>query len=171
MEQNVIIINIGGTFNKIYNPLNGELEIPKNNDTINCILEQVTKKKASIKLDGIIFKDSLAMDKNDRKSLLNKIQSSEEVKIIIIHGTDTMKKSAKILSKFIKNKIIVFVGAMKPYSIEPVEASATLFMALGFLNHETNETQNHGVYICMNGLIKKHDKIRKNYAKGVFECL
>jgi len=171
LEQNVIIMNIGGTFNKIYNPLNGELEIPRNNDTVNYIIKQVTKNKTQIKIDGIIFKDSLAMDKNDRKALLEKIKSLDEVKIIIIHGTDTMKKSAKVLSKFIKNKTIVLVGAMKPYSIEPVEASATLFMALGFLSHKTNETQNNGVYICMNGIIKKHDKIRKNYAQGVFECL
>ncbi|MBI3873739.1 MAG: asparaginase [Arcobacter sp.] len=174
MNRNLIIINVGGTFNKVYNPLNGELLIPTSNQTIFEIVHKVCKTKNTISIDGLIYKDSLQMDKNDRLTLLEKIKTLKETKIIIIHGTDTMKKSAKVLSKFIKDKTIIFVGAMQPYSIEPVEASATLFMALGFLKNIKNKDSKNkmqGVYICMNGLIAKYNKIKKNYEKGVFECL
>lgn len=169
MNKDLIIINTGGTFNKIYETSSGELIVSQTNKTIHEIVKKICKNEIKIKIDGLIYKDSLQMKKKDRLALLKNIQSRSETKIIIIHGTDTMNKSARVLAKFIKNKIIVFVGSMQPYSIEPVEASATLFMAIGFLeNIEKNEKNN--VFICMNGLIKEHSKIKKNYTKGVFEC-
>ncbi len=166
MNKNVKIINVGGTFNKLYLPTTGELIVPQHNDTIFDILKRTFVSNQLPTVEGIIYKDSLEMDKNDRKILLDTIISSSEQKIIIVHGTDTMKKSAKVLAKFIKDKTIIFVGAMKPYSYEKTEASFSLGMALGFLrnNHK------NGVFICMNGLIKKHTKIKKDYQKGVFVC-
>ncbi len=171
MNKNLIVINIGGTFNKIYQPLTGELEVTKDNQIINEILKKVYKHDQMINVKGLIHKDSLEMNKKDRLLLLETIQQLKESEIIIVHGTDTMKKSAKVLSKFVTNKTIVFVGAMQPYSIEPVEASSTLFMALGFLKNINSDDKNNGVYICMNGLIEKHNMIKKNYNKGYFECL
>ncbi len=165
MAKNLKIINVGGTFNKIYIPTMGELIVPKNNDAIINILSQTYKTNKLPTVEGVIFKDSLEMGKEDRKILLDKVLSSKEKKIIIVHGTDTMKKSAKILSKFITNKTIVFIGAMQPFSIESIEASTTLGIALGFTQH----TEKKGVFICMNGLLKKHNAIKKNYKKGVFQ--
>ncbi len=165
MAENSKIINVGGTFNKIYIPTSGELIVPKNSDAIVKILTNTYKSNQLPQIEGVIYKDSLAMNKKDRKILLDHVQNSKEKKIIIVHGTDTMKKSAKVLSKFITNKSIVFVGAMKPFSIDPIEASTTLGMALGFLNNKPKK----GIYICMNGLLKKHNKITKNYQKGVFQ--
>lgn len=165
MAKNLKIINVGGTFNKVYIPTTGELIVPKNNDAILNILLQTYKINKLPKIEGVIFKDSLEMDKKDRKVLLEQVISSKEKKIIIVHGTDTMKKSAKILSKFIKDKTIVFVGAMQPFSIDPIEASTTLGIALGFIQNNAKK----GVFICMNGLLKKHNAIKKNYKKGVFQ--
>ena len=167
MKNSPIILNIGGTFNKIYNPITGELFIPKEDTAIKEILRKSLKTDKFPKIEGILYKDSLEMDKEDRKQLLQKISSLSEKKIVIIHGTDTMKKSAKIVAKYIQDKTIVFVGAMQPYSIEPIEASFGLGMALGFAINSKKK----GVFICMNGLLKKHNKIKKNYEKGVFECL
>jgi L-asparaginase len=36
----VLILNCGGTFNKRYNPLNGELEIPYDNKAVEAILQR-----------------------------------------------------------------------------------------------------------------------------------
>ncbi|MDD2697831.1 MAG: asparaginase domain-containing protein [Arcobacteraceae bacterium] len=166
MSKNIKIINVGGTFNKVYIPTTGELIVPKDSVAIEEILEETYKTNPPPQIEGLIYKDSLAMDKNDRKLLLNKILSSKEKRIIIVHGTDTMKKSAKVLSKFVTKQTIVFVGAMKPFSYEKVEASTTLGMALGFLQSISEK----GVFICMNGLIKKYNKIKKDYKKGVFIC-
>jgi L-asparaginase len=157
------IINTGGTFNKIYNPLNGALEVPSNFSIIKEIIQKSLFVNQKIKLTQIISKDSLDFTKSDRKLLLKTIQNSPTNKIIVIHGTDTMKKSAKFISKFIKNKIVIFTGAMKPYEIEKVEAVANLFMGIGFLQNGRN-----GIYISMHGIVEKWDKIEKDYNKGVF---
>ena len=157
------IINTGGTFNKIYNPLNGALEVPSNFSIIEEIIQKSLFVNQKIKLTQIISKDSLDFTKSDRKLLLKTIQNSSTNKIIVIHGTDTMKKSAKFISKFIKNKIVIFTGAMKPYEIEKVEAVANLFMGIGFLQNSKN-----GIYISMHGIVEKWDKIEKDYNKGVF---
>ena len=167
MNTNIKIINTGGTFNKVYLPTTGELIVPKHDEAIYDILKKMLLTNELPKIEGIIHKDSLEMDKDDRKTLLKKVLSSVAGRIIIVHGTDTMKKSAKVLAKFVKNKTIVFVGAMQPYSIEPVEAATTLGMAFGYLQTK----QKKGIFICMNGLIKKHNKIKKDYKHGVFKCL
>jgi L-asparaginase len=166
MTNKLHIINTGGTFNKQYNPLSGSLEIETSNKSIEKIFKNVykTKKKPSIK--AIINKDSLDITTKDREVLKNEILKSKVKNLIIIHGTDTMNKTAEFISKFIKNKNIVFVGTMKPFSIEPIEATASLMSAIGFLE---NNTKNN-IYISMNGIIRVHNKIKKNYKKGVFEC-
>lgn len=160
------IINVGGTFNKKYSLLDGSLMVPNDNKVVENILSNVYKSNTKPKVEGIIFKDSLDMKSKDRKILLEKVSSLDEDKIVIIHGTDTMDKSAKYLAKRIKYKQIVFVGAMQPFSIEPVEATGALMMAIGFLQSNKKE----GIYICMNGLLQEYTKIKKNYEKGVFEC-
>jgi len=157
------VINTGGTFNKRYNPLNGELEVPNDFLAIEDILNKGLCVNQQIKITQIISKDSLEFTKEDRKFLLETIQNSNSNKIIIVHGTDTMIKSAKFIAKTIKNKKIIFTGAMKPYEIEKVEAVANFMMAFGFIQNAKN-----GVYVSMHGIVKKYDKIQKDYQKGIF---
>ena len=166
MIKKLQIINTGGTFNKVYMPLKGTLDILCSNDAILSIYKNVYKTNSYPKIDGIIYKDSLDIRKSDRKLLLKQIKSIKIDNIIIIHGTDTINKTASYLAKRVKDKKIVLIGAMQPFSYEPIEATASLMMATGFLNAKVK----NNIYICMNGLVKKHNKIKKNYTKGVFEC-
>ena len=166
MDKNFIILNIGGTFNKIYDPLLGDLVVPKDSRAPKLLIDAAYRSNKSPQIEGLIYKDSLEMTKTDRRLLLQAVVSKKEKQIIIIHGTDTMKKSARILALFIPNKTIIFVGAMQPLSIDPYEGSMSLGMAIGFLQKQTKE----GVFICMNGLIENHFAIKKNYTLGVFEC-
>jgi len=164
-EKESLIVNIGGTFNKIYNPITGNLDIYKDNNIIKDIINK-TKLK-NIKIDGMIYKDSLDLTKKDRIDLVNYINKSKYNNIIIVHGTDTIDITAKYLNKHIKNKNIVLTGSMIPYSINSIEATANLFLAYGFLlNCEKND-----IYIAMHGIVKRFNKIKKNRVKGIFECL
>jgi len=156
------IINTGGTFNKRYNPIKGELEVPTDYKAIKEIMKKSLFQK-KYKITQIISKDSLEFTKKDRKILVKTIKKSKSKKIIVIHGTDTMNKSAKYVAKRIKNKKIIFVGAMKPFEIEKIEAVSNFMMAIGFLANAKK-----GVYISMHGICKKYDKINKDYKKGVF---
>lgn len=160
----MLILNSGGTFNKQYNSLSGELEIPYNNFSIERILQSVESK---YDLSGVIYKDSLDMTMNDRKMLANIIMESKEDTFIIVHGTDTMHLSAEFLSEIFDDRKIVFVGAMKPFEIDNVEASLNLGMAMGF----AKAVQKVGVYICMSGHVEPWDKIQKNTKFGKFEVV
>ena len=165
-QKKVLILNTGGTFNKYYEPINGQLNVLSSNKYIKDIIKKAFKTTKKTKIKGVIFKDSLEINNDDRINLVDTINQSKENRIIIIHGTDTIDITAKFLNKHIKNKQIILCGAMKPYSIEPVEATSNFMVAYGFLQ----SNKNNNIYISMHGLVKKHSKIKKNRTKGVFEC-
>ncbi|MEA2050090.1 MAG: asparaginase domain-containing protein [Campylobacterota bacterium] len=163
-KKKILILNTGGTFNKCYNQYNGKLLVSNSNYYIKKIIKQSTKINKTTKIDGLIYKDSLDITKKDRKELIRYIKKSRFKKIIIVHGTDTIGITAKYLDKKIKNKQIVLVGSMRPFSIEPIEATANLMMAYGFLQNNKKNC----IFIGIHGLVKKYNKIEKNRKLGVF---
>lgn len=160
----MLILNSGGTFNKRYNPISGELEVPYDNYAIEKILDSVD---VDYDLAGVVYKDSLEMDVNDRKMLANIIMESKDDKFIIIHGTDTIHETAEFLSEIFDDRKIVLTGSMKPFEIDNIEATLNLGIAIGFLKSEVE----NNVYICMNGHHGMWDTIEKNRAKGKFELV
>ena len=164
-NKNILILNIGGTFSKTYGEINGKLIVPIHNNAVQIILEK--SKISNCKVDGLIHKDSLDIDQKDRVLLKNQIEKSDYEKIIVIHGTDTMSKTAKYLAKYIKNKTIILTGAMVPFSIDNIEATSNLMLAFGYIS----SSNKNNIYIAMHGNVKKYNKIKKNRILGVFECL
>ena len=162
--KNILILNTGGTFNKVYNKTEGTLNVSQENKTIKKILKKSLVK--NIEVEGLIFKDSLDITNEDRQELSKKINNANADKIIVVHGTDTMDLSAIFVAKYLKKKTVIFTGAMVPFSIEPIESTANLSMAMGFLQADDI---NPGVYISMHGMVQRHDKIRKNRLLGIFE--
>jgi len=160
----MLILNTGGTFNKKYNPINGELEVPYDNSAIENILESVA---ISHDIAGVVYKDSLDMNLEDRKMLVNIILHSDEKHFLIVHGTDTIDQTAEFLSTIFEDKTIVLTGAMKPFEIDSIEASLNLGISLGFLR----ASEKQGVYISMNGYVEPWDRLKKNKEKGIFELV
>jgi len=165
INNEILILNTGGTFNKYYDPIKGELKVNQNNNFIEDII--IKSKIDSVQIEGILYKDSLELDDDDRTYLKEYILKTKYKKIIVIHGTDTMDQSAKVISQFVQDKMVVFTGAMKPFTIESVEAVSNLMSAYGYLSN----TFKAGVFISMHGMIKEHHLIKKNKELGVFECL
>ncbi len=161
--KDVFIVNTGGTFNKIYNKITGALEVDSNNLALKMIEKAWF---ASFPYDNIINKDSLEFTNKDRELLVEYVQALPQKKVVIIHGTDTIDLSAKELEKTNLKKTIVLTGAMIPFSISPIEATANLAFALGFAKNA-----NEGVYIAIDGLVAPFDKIRKNKKEGKFELI
>ena len=160
----MLILNTGGTFNKRYNPISGELEVPYDNEAV----ERATRHFGyELNIAGAIYKDSLDMTLDDRKMLADIINASEEEQVVIVHGTDTMDKTAAFLAETVPGRAIILTGAMIPFGIDPVDATANLAMALGFAASYPAP----GVYIVMQGLIAPHERIRKNRALGRFEIV
>jgi L-asparaginase len=153
----MIIINTGGTFNKRYDPITGELTVPFDNIAVEAILGRFTY---DVEVAGLLYKDSLEMSAEDRKMMADVILASEKKTFVIVHGTDTA-----FLAELVKDRIVILTGAMVPFSIDPVEATANLAMALGFAEAGPEP----GVYVCMQGIVAPHEMIRKNRESGKFE--
>lgn len=160
----MIILNSGGTFNKRYSEISGVVEVPYDNDAVKRILSSVNY---GYSLAGVVYKDSLEMDMDDRKMLANIINESDDDTFIIIHGTDTIHITAEFLDEIFEAKKIILTGAMKPFEIDNCEASLNLGISLGY----TKANINDGVYICMSGFIEPWKEIRKNKDIGKFELV
>lgn len=155
------IINTGGTFNKIYNPISGLLEVRKDSFLLDDVLKILYNIELEVK--NIISKDSLDMTDSDREILVDCIEKSGE-NIIIIHGTDTIDISANFIYQKVKNKKIILTGAMIPMSIDKVDGVVNFASAIGFLNADIK----NGVYISMHGSVAEFNKIKKDKIKGKF---
>ena len=159
----MLILNTGGTFNKRYNPISGELEVPYDNEAVEAILSALHV--SDIPLAGAVHKDSLDMDADDRKMIANIILHSTQKAFVVIHGTDTMHLTAALLDALVEDQAVIFTGSMIPFSINPIEASANLAMAIGFAKSDPEK----GAYICMSGEVLPYKELEKNRELGVFE--
>ena len=157
----ILLISTGGTFNKVYDPLKGELII---DETSSALKEIASKWLCEFDIINIIAKDSLELNSQDRLELLATISQSAYKNIIVVHGTDTQELTAEYLADGDLEKKIIITGAMVPYSIDPVEATANLASAFGYLQM----LNKRGVYIAMNGIFGSYEKIKKDRNKGKF---
>ena len=160
----MLILNSGGTFNKRYNSISGALEVPYDNYAIEKILDTFNEE---YNLAGVVYKDSLEMDINDRKMLASIIMESTDDTFIIVHGTDTISLTAEFLDEVFDDRKIILTGSMQPFQIDNIEATLNLGIALGF----SKSVVDNGVYICMNGFVKPWEQIEKNRKSGKFEIV
>ena len=158
------ILNTGGTFNKRYNPLSGDMEVPYDNTALTNMMKDFIN---PIDVAGVLYKDSLEFTMDDRKMLANIIHVDEEKTFVLIHGTDTMELTAEFLDAIFDDRIIIFTGAMTPFEINPVEASINFGLAVGY----AKACEKNGVYLCMNGEIQPFGKLVKNRSAGRFEIV
>ena len=151
----------GGTFDKAYNLITGELFFK---DTHLNEMLRLARSQVDTEVRTIMMVDSLSIKNDDRDIILQNCQKCKEDKILITHGTDTMVETALILSKHIKNKTIVLTGAMIPYTFGSSDGLFNLGSALAFV-----QLLPQGVYIAMNGRYFKCDNVKKNKKTGYFE--
>ena len=151
----------GGTFDKEYNELTGELFFQDSHINEMLLLGRC---KLDLKIRTLMLEDSLSMTDADRKIILENCIGADEDKIIITHGTDMMVATAKVLGEVIADKTIVLTGAMIPYKFGSSDGLFNLGSALAFV-----QTLPPGVYISMNGKYFKWDNVQKNRKTGIFE--
>ena len=153
----------GGTFDKEYNELTGELYFKETH-----LPEMLDRSRSTVDVTvrTLMMIDSLNMTDEDRELIVHQCRNAAENKIIITHGTDTMTVTAKVLAEKIKDKTIVITGAMIPYKFGSSDGFFNLGSALAFV-----QTLPAGVYIAMNGRWFNWDNVRKNKQTGQFEEL
>lgn len=161
MGKIIRIIVTGGTFDKEYNEINGELYF-KNSHVQNML--ELGRSRLDLNIRTLMMIDSCDMTVEDREIILNNCEKAPEKKIIVTHGTDTMVQTAKILANSIKDKTIILTGAMIPYTFGSSDGLFNLGSAIAFV-----QTLPVGIYIAMNGRYFKWNNVRKNKKIGEFE--
>jgi L-asparaginase len=157
----VRVIITGGTFDKRYCELKGELTFEGTH--LPDILKHV-RCTVPLELEINQLVDSLHMLESGRASILDSCRQSTEDRIVITHGTDTMVETATLLGQAGLRKTIVLTGAIIPYAVHGSDAVFNIGCALAAV-----QCLPRGVYIAMNGRIFSWDNVRKNRGLGVFQ--
>ena len=159
----VRIFVTGGTFDKEYNELTGELFFK---DTHTTDMLRLGRCRVEVEVETLLMIDSLQMTDAQRQMILERCVAAPEQRIVITHGTDSMRETAEVLGKGIEDKTIVLTGAMVPYTFGSSDGIFNLGTALAFV-----QTLPPGVYIAMNGQYFPWHSVRKNRQLGIFEAV
>ena len=159
--QRIRIFITGGTFDKAYNELTGDLYFE---DSHLPEMLKLGRCKLDLAIRTLMMIDSLQMTDDDRQIVLDRCRNIPESRILITHGTDTMVRTAEVLAHGIADKTIVLTGAMIPYKFGSSDGLFNLGSALAFA-----QTLPPGVYVAMNGRHFAWNRVRKNSKTGVFE--
>ena len=159
--MSIRIFITGGTFDKEYNELNGQLYFK---DTHLAELLDMGRNRVSVEIRTLMMVDSLEMTHEDRALIVHQCNQCDETQIVITHGTDTMVETAKVIAEKNNTKTIILTGAMIPIKFGSSDGLFNLGSALAFA-----QALPIGVYIAMNGRYFNWDNVRKNKQTGVFE--
>lgn len=159
--RNIRILVTGGTFDKEYNEIRGELFFKQSH-----VAEMLTlgRSKLEVKIQTLMMIDSLEMTDAHRARIVEACRTAPEERIVITHGTDTMEMTARTLAAALESKTVVLTGAMVPYKFGSSDGLFNLGSALAFV-----QTLPPGVYIAMNGRCFPANRVRKNRDAGFFE--
>ena len=155
------IIVTGGTFDKRYDAIKGELTFTETH--LPALLEQA-RVRLPLAVDIRLLIDSLQMTDAHRREVLEACRQSAEESIVVVHGTDTMVQTARVVGEASLDKTIVFTGAMVPYSVQGSDAPFNLGFAMAAAT-----TLPPGVYVAMNAQVFAWDDVEKDRAEGTFK--
>ena len=154
------IIITGGTFDKQYDEIRGELTLRMTH--LPHLLERVRiTVPVEIEINQLV--DSLHMDDDGRARVAHACGAAPERQIIVTHGTDTMAQTAELIRAARLDKTIVLTGAMIPYVFSGSDAEFNLGCAFGAV-----QSLPTGVYIAMNGRVFASDRVTKDRERGFF---
>jgi L-asparaginase len=159
--QSIKILITGGTFDKEYDEINGQLYFKQTH--LPEILK-LGRSNLEVEVNTLMMIDSLEMTDADRNLIIEHCRKCSEQKIVITHGTDTMAVTASALALAKLDKTIVLTGAMIPYKFGSSDGLFNMGSALAFV-----QALPKGVYVAMNGRYFLWNNVRKNKATGFFE--
>lgn len=156
------VIVTGGTFDKEYNELNGSLFFKQTH--VDEML-RLGRCRVEVVVQTLMMMDSLDMTAADRQRIVEACRASEEHRLVVTHGTDTMVETARSLAAdaALAAKTIVMTGAMVPYAFGSSDGLFNLGSALSFV-----QALPPGVYVAMNGRYFPWNGVEKDRAAGVF---
>lgn len=168
--ERVTLIATGGTIAKTYGSGKGVRDLHIGSldaeySVRKILLRMFLKKSIQVDFKQILQKDSLDITDEDRQLIVDTCFSSKSRRILITHGTDSMRETAERLGNMPKllGKTVVLTGSLLPACVRNTDAEFNLGLALGACLFAPP-----GVYITMNG-VHLWNKCRKNPTTGFFE--
>ncbi|UCF10979.1 MAG: asparaginase [Candidatus Bipolaricaulota bacterium] len=158
--MDIHFITAGGTIDKVY--FDGLSDYRVGDSLVAQLLVEAGV-TLPFEVTPILRKDSLEMTPEDRRSIRDAAITSPCARIIVTHGTDTIRETAHELLG-IEGKTIVLTGAMQPARFRQTDAVfnvASAVIAVQLLPP--------GVYVAMNGRVFDPRACRKNREAQCFE--
>lgn len=156
------ILTTGGTFEKQYCPDQNGLGFTQSGLATwatQCRLPTNTR------LETVMLVDSLDMTEEQRGTLASAVANSPENRLVIIHGTDTLVRSADLVALHKRpEQTVVFTGAMIPASQPNSDALFNLGLAVS-----AAQLCPAGLYIAISGSVMLASNATKNHQLGRFE--
>ena len=115
--MNIKVFTCGGTFEKAYNPISGELGFQE-----SCVPNIIKRSRITLKVnfEELFFKDSLDMNNDDRLMIAHKIKIEPIKNIVVIHGTDTMVQTAQTIKEHASQDKVVFIPVSSPFNLKGI---------------------------------------------------
>jgi L-asparaginase len=157
------LIVTGGTMDKQYDPLTGELAFGETH-----LPEMLARARpdGEIAVEQLFMKESTDIDDADRVAIAAACHAAPEERIVITHGTSAMAETAQVLASegVGAAKVIVLTGAVVPYSFGgSSDAMFNLGSAIAY-----SAALPPGVYIAMHGTAFEAGNVHKDTAVGMF---
>lgn len=166
MDNNIHVILTGGTIEKTYDPITEKPEF-HTNSVLPDYLKNAVKAYPELTYEVVSQIDSMDMRDDVRADILKAVEKTSAKKVLVVHGTGTMKITANFLSSRLKetDKNVILTGAMIPLKeFAMSDAGFNLGFAIAQL-----QFVDPGVYVAMNSRLFKAGKVTKNAKTGRFE--
>jgi L-asparaginase len=166
--RNVTLITTGGTIEKTYDEVSGELE--NRRTIVRRMLEELRLEDARISVLELMSKDSLEMTEDDRHRVVEAVrlatdQGSGCSGVVVLHGTDTLAETGERLRAAYPEPPVpvVLTGAWRPFEMKQSDALQNLTEALF-----ATAVLPPGVYCVAHGRALPFPGVRKDRERGTF---
>jgi L-asparaginase len=130
MPDTIRILVTGGTFDKEYNEITGELFFKR---THLPDMLRLGRCRLPVAVETLFMIDSLDMTGSGRGLILKRCLEAGENRIVVTHGTDSMELTAALLGPNVAGKTVILTGAMVPYTFGSSDGLFNLGTALAFV--------------------------------------
>lgn len=154
------VFTTGGTIDKVYFDALSEFQV--GDPQVHEVLRPIHP-AFDFKVEALMRKDSLELNDADRAVIRARVEASDSKHVLVTHGTDTMRETARALAG-ISDKTIVLTGALAPARFKESDAVFNLGFAFACV-----QLLPPGVHIAMNGSVFDPFHVRKNRDRNVFE--
>lgn len=155
------VFTTGGTIDKVYFDQLSEFQV--GDPQVQEVLKPIHP-AFEFKVEALMRKDSIDLDDADRATIRARIKACDSDHILITHGTDSMRETARTLAG-IAGKTIVLTGALAPARFKESDAVFNLGFAFACV-----QLLPPGVYLAMNGTVFDPFHVKKDRAKNIFEA-